>query len=225
MAKIPFVVSPVNISTSVLALLSASPNWGHSDYRGTLNNPHYPFKMKPSPLCTLFFIVPVRFCFFFSFYLDKICIVSLNRCRWTRVGLFKIPALSSSSYPLCIQTFAYVQPLPWCWWMCCNVHFSFHVGVKFCWHMLTFLTHSFLCRYEFGSAIFIAWAGAFLAVVGGAMLAASCPRGKPSPKYPISRPPSSKEYVWTGWDCWRLKEHFDIHACPSQRLKRWKDVS
>ncbi|XP_034462581.1 claudin-7-A-like isoform X1 [Hippoglossus hippoglossus] len=50
-------------------------------------------------------------------------------------------------------------------------------------------------KYEFGSAIFIAWAGAFLAVVGGAMLSASCPRGKPSPKYPISRPPSSKEYV------------------------------
>ncbi|KAG5284847.1 hypothetical protein AALO_G00031160 [Alosa alosa] len=51
-------------------------------------------------------------------------------------------------------------------------------------------------KYEFGSAIFIAWAGAFLDILGGAMLAASCPRGKPSPKYPISRPPSStKEYV------------------------------
>ncbi|XP_019941753.1 claudin-7-B isoform X1 [Paralichthys olivaceus] len=50
-------------------------------------------------------------------------------------------------------------------------------------------------KYEFGSAIFIAWAGAFLAVVGGCMLAASCPRGKSTPKYPISRPPSSKEYV------------------------------
>ncbi|KAM9728494.1 claudin-7-B-like isoform 1-T1 [Menidia menidia] len=51
-------------------------------------------------------------------------------------------------------------------------------------------------RYEFGSAIFIAWAGSFLAIVGGGMLAASCPRGKSStPKYPISRPPSSKEYV------------------------------
>ncbi|XP_076129617.1 claudin-7-B [Alosa pseudoharengus] len=51
-------------------------------------------------------------------------------------------------------------------------------------------------KYEFGSAIFIAWAGSFLDILGGAMLAASCPRGKPSPKYPISRPPSStKEYV------------------------------
>ncbi|XP_059208421.1 claudin-7-A-like [Centropristis striata] len=53
-------------------------------------------------------------------------------------------------------------------------------------------------KYEFGSAIFIAWAGAFLAVVGGAMLAASCPRQKSTPKYPgvpMSRPPSSKEYV------------------------------
>lgn len=51
-------------------------------------------------------------------------------------------------------------------------------------------------KYEFGSAIFIAWAGAFLAAVGGGMLAASCPRNKSTPKYPISRPPSStKEYV------------------------------
>ncbi|KAL3042309.1 claudin-7-B [Trematomus bernacchii] len=50
-------------------------------------------------------------------------------------------------------------------------------------------------KYEFGSAIFIAWAGAFLAIIGGGMLAASCPREKSTPKYPISRPPSSKEYV------------------------------
>uniref|UniRef100_A0A3Q4AZD7 Claudin n=1 Tax=Mola mola TaxID=94237 RepID=A0A3Q4AZD7_MOLML len=48
----------------------------------------------------------------------------------------------------------------------------------------------------FGSAMFIAWAGAFLAVVGGCMLAASCPRGKSSPRYPMSKAPSStKEYV------------------------------
>ncbi|KAL0994153.1 hypothetical protein UPYG_G00118450 [Umbra pygmaea] len=56
-------------------------------------------------------------------------------------------------------------------------------------------------KYEFGAAIFIAWAGSFLDVIGGIMLAASCPRGKPksTPKYPIAstRPPSSttKEYV------------------------------
>uniref|UniRef100_A0A3Q3W2J0 Claudin n=1 Tax=Mola mola TaxID=94237 RepID=A0A3Q3W2J0_MOLML len=50
--------------------------------------------------------------------------------------------------------------------------------------------------FEFGSAMFIAWAGAFLAVVGGCMLAASCPRGKSSPRYPMSKAPSStKEYV------------------------------
>ncbi|KAM7397716.1 hypothetical protein PAMA_005845 [Pampus argenteus] len=50
-------------------------------------------------------------------------------------------------------------------------------------------------KYEFGSAIFIAWAGSFLVIVGGAMLAATCPKAKSTPKYPISRPPSSKEYV------------------------------
>ncbi|XP_037543408.1 claudin-7-A [Nematolebias whitei] len=52
-------------------------------------------------------------------------------------------------------------------------------------------------RYEFGAAMFIAWAGAFLTLVGGAMLSASCPKSKPAPKYPISnRPPSSaKEFV------------------------------
>ncbi|KAM4726478.1 claudin-7-B-like [Anableps anableps] len=49
-------------------------------------------------------------------------------------------------------------------------------------------------RYEFGSAIFIAWAGAFLAIIGGAMLAASCPREKRPSSYPMSnRPPSSKQ--------------------------------
>lgn len=52
-------------------------------------------------------------------------------------------------------------------------------------------------KYEFGSAIFIAWAGAFLDILGGAMLAASCPREKSTPKYPISSraPSSNKDYV------------------------------
>ncbi|XP_048839163.1 claudin-7-B [Brienomyrus brachyistius] len=54
-------------------------------------------------------------------------------------------------------------------------------------------------KYEFGAAIFVAWAGAFLDLLGGGMLAASCPRGRPKQtKYPVksTRPPSSsKEYV------------------------------
>ncbi|KAG5853327.1 hypothetical protein ANANG_G00072020 [Anguilla anguilla] len=54
-------------------------------------------------------------------------------------------------------------------------------------------------KFEFGAAIFIAWAGSFLDVLGGAMLAASCPRSKQVSKYPAvasNRPPSSaKEYV------------------------------
>ncbi|KAA0703902.1 Claudin-7-B Claudin-like protein ZF4A22 [Triplophysa tibetana] len=52
-------------------------------------------------------------------------------------------------------------------------------------------------KYEFGSAIFITWAGAFLDIMGGIMLAASCPKGKPAPRYPKSSgpPSSSKEYV------------------------------
>ncbi|XP_038554278.1 claudin-7-B-like isoform X2 [Micropterus salmoides] len=57
-------------------------------------------------------------------------------------------------------------------------------------------TLSIQSKYEFGSAIFIAWAGAALAVIGGGMMSASCRRQKSTPKYPISRPPSSgKEYV------------------------------
>ncbi|XP_043995559.1 claudin-7-B-like isoform X1 [Gambusia affinis] len=49
-------------------------------------------------------------------------------------------------------------------------------------------------KYEFGSAIFIGWAGSFLGIIGGAMLAASCPREKRSPNYPMSsRPPSNKQ--------------------------------
>lgn len=57
-------------------------------------------------------------------------------------------------------------------------------------------------RFEFGAAIFIAWGGSLLDVLGGAMLAASCPRKKQMSKYPTvgssrSGPPSStKEYVW-----------------------------
>lgn len=56
-------------------------------------------------------------------------------------------------------------------------------------------------RFEFGAAIFIAWGGSLLDVLGGAMLAASCPRKKLVSKYPSkagsrSGPPSStKEYV------------------------------
>ncbi|KAK1800716.1 hypothetical protein P4O66_005909 [Electrophorus voltai] len=52
-------------------------------------------------------------------------------------------------------------------------------------------------KYEFGAAIFVAWAGAFLDVIGGGLLAASCSRTKSNPQYPTKmRPPSStKEYV------------------------------
>ncbi|CAL8326722.1 unnamed protein product [Lota lota] len=63
-------------------------------------------------------------------------------------------------------------------------------------------------KFEFGAAIFIAWGGSLLDVLGGAMLAASCPRGKHVTKYPSavaavaaaaarSGPPSvsNKEYV------------------------------
>ncbi|XP_039896725.1 claudin-7-A isoform X2 [Simochromis diagramma] len=56
-------------------------------------------------------------------------------------------------------------------------------------------------KFEFGAAIFIAWGGSLLDVLGGAMLAASCPRKKQVSKYPAigstrSGPPSStKEYV------------------------------
>ncbi|XP_074991152.1 claudin-7 [Calonectris borealis] len=55
-------------------------------------------------------------------------------------------------------------------------------------------------KYEFGPAIFLGWAGAALALLGGAMLASSCPRGggrgraPPPRRAPGPRPPSS-EYV------------------------------
>ncbi|RVE63601.1 hypothetical protein OJAV_G00137970 [Oryzias javanicus] len=45
-------------------------------------------------------------------------------------------------------------------------------------------------KYEFGAAIFIAWAGAFLCLIGGGMLSASCPREKSAPSY-RSRTPQS----------------------------------
>ncbi|XP_020655524.3 claudin-7 [Pogona vitticeps] len=57
-------------------------------------------------------------------------------------------------------------------------------------------------KYEFGAAIFIGWAGAALVLLGGGLLSCSCPgkdglssnRRYPQGK-PISKPPSSKEYV------------------------------
>ncbi|KAJ6654950.1 hypothetical protein lerEdw1_006421 [Lerista edwardsae] len=54
-------------------------------------------------------------------------------------------------------------------------------------------------KYEFGSAIFIGWAGAALVILGGGLLSCSCPgkegygRQYPQGK-PISKPPS-REYV------------------------------
>ncbi|XP_034992263.1 claudin-7 [Zootoca vivipara] len=56
-------------------------------------------------------------------------------------------------------------------------------------------------KYEFGYAIFIGWAGAALLLLGGGLLSCSCPgktayRGRQYPQgKPISKPPSSKEYV------------------------------
>lgn len=76
----------------------------------------------------------------------------------------------------------------WCdqsWW---NSHFI----------RLTFS----LPRFEFGSAIFIAWGGSLLDVLGGAMLAASCSKKKHLSKYPAATssrsgaPACTKEYVW-----------------------------
>ncbi|XP_015275813.1 PREDICTED: claudin-7 [Gekko japonicus] len=57
-------------------------------------------------------------------------------------------------------------------------------------------------KYEFGSAIFVGWAGAALVILGGALLSCSCP-GKNGSAYgrqypqakPISKPPSNREYV------------------------------
>lgn len=85
----------------------------------------------------------------------------------------------------------------------------------------------YFCRYEFGSAIFIAWAGAFLDIMGGGMLAASCPKGKPSPKYPkSSRPPSSsKEYVWAASVFLKLKKSKTNHgAWVEVSLVRWSEI-
>ncbi|XP_061444470.1 claudin-7 [Rhineura floridana] len=56
-------------------------------------------------------------------------------------------------------------------------------------------------KYEFGPAVFIGWAGSALMLLGGGLLSCSCPTktgysGRNYPQgRPISKPPSSKEYV------------------------------
>ncbi|XP_074081555.1 claudin-7 [Macrotis lagotis] len=54
-------------------------------------------------------------------------------------------------------------------------------------------------KYEFGSAIFIGWAGSALVILGGALLSCSCPgsEGKAGYRAPRSypKPNSAKEYV------------------------------
>lgn len=56
-------------------------------------------------------------------------------------------------------------------------------------------------RYEFGPALFIGWAGAAMAILGGALLCCSCPKRETS--YPPPRgyhknapsAPAGKDYV------------------------------
>ncbi|NXV00631.1 CLD7 protein, partial [Cettia cetti] len=59
-------------------------------------------------------------------------------------------------------------------------------------------------KFEFGTALFLGWAGAALALLGGSLLASSCcsrggrgasARGYPRAKSPPQRPPSNREFV------------------------------
>ncbi|XP_009706018.1 PREDICTED: claudin-1, partial [Cariama cristata] len=54
-------------------------------------------------------------------------------------------------------------------------------------------------RFEFGSALFIGWAAASLAMMGGAFLCCSCPRREtsypPTRGYPKNAPSTGKDYV------------------------------
>ncbi|XP_010171962.2 claudin-1, partial [Antrostomus carolinensis] len=54
-------------------------------------------------------------------------------------------------------------------------------------------------RFEFGSALFIGWAAASLAILGGAFLCCSCPRREtsypPTRGYPKNAPSTGKDYV------------------------------
>ncbi|XP_068033862.1 claudin-7-like [Anomalospiza imberbis] len=59
-------------------------------------------------------------------------------------------------------------------------------------------------KFEFGSALFLGWAGSLLALLGGSLLASSCcsrggggaaKRGYPRAQTPAKGPPSGREYV------------------------------
>lgn len=85
-----------------------------------------------------------------------------------------------------------------------NYHLDQFTTVQIIYHChnACLFSFSFNVRFEFGAAIFIAWGGSFLDVLGGAMLAASCTRSKQVSKYPKSNcartasSSSNKEYVW-----------------------------
>ncbi|XP_064353152.1 claudin-19 [Dromaius novaehollandiae] len=66
------------------------------------------------------------------------------------------------------------------------------------------VTHDFFhpgtpvnARYEFGSALFVGWAAAGLAALGGSLLCCSCPAGQrpPPQRYRPSQPSTAREYV------------------------------
>lgn len=81
-----------------------------------------------------------------------------------------------------------------------NYYSKNKIIIMYNFHNISHMTLFFFFRFEFGAAIFIAWGGSFLDVLGGAMLAASCPRSKQVSKYPKSNPArsassSNKEYV------------------------------
>lgn len=58
----------------------------------------------------------------------------------------------------------------------------------------------FLCRYEFGKALYIGWGACALTVIGGSLLCCNCgskSSGAPATRYPEARPnqPSQPGYV------------------------------
>lgn len=123
--------------------------------------------------------------------------------------LFKIPDLSSSCPPDICMSPAVISVL-----MNCHVHVCFYV---LCSDLLRLLFLQVRVRLRHLHRVGRSFPGCSWRRHAGGIL----PEGETLAKVPHLQTPQQQgiRLNGTGLGVWRLKEHFDIHASPAQRLK------